>query len=311
MTNKIAWPDGKRFAFAIFDDTDWASLENLLPVYSFLIERGFRFTKSVWIVEGDRSRGKNAGATCADPDYLRWVLNLQSQGFEIAFHHGTWHGLPRAEIHAALDKFAELFGGNPISAANHTGAEDGIYWTDARLTGLRKCLYNLLTCFRNYKATRGQIEGDSHFWGDLCKERIKYYRNFTFQDINTLAACPFMPYYDPLKPYVNYWFSASDGHDCESYNRCLSEENQDRLEAAGGACIMYTHFAKDFLTDGKLNPRFQELMARLSKKNGWFVPVATLLNFLSEKNGRHVITDGERRRLEWKWFGEKVFIGRT
>ena len=60
-------------------------------------------------------------------------------------------------------------------------------------------LYNLLTRFRNRGKYRGHVEGDPYFWGDLCRQKIKYYRNFTFRDINTLKACPFMPYHDPLE----------------------------------------------------------------------------------------------------------------
>jgi hypothetical protein len=306
---KIAWPDGKRFAFSVFDDTDWATLDNVKGVYACLADCGFRTTKSVWVVDGDPSRGRCIGQTCDNPDYLRWILDLQAGGFEIGFHNCTWHGLPRSGIQAALQRFAELFGHDPLTAANHTGVTDGIYWADARLSGWRRHLYNLLTRFRNSGKYRGQIEGDEYFWGDLCRQKIKYFRNFTFPDINTLKACPFMPYYDPKRPYVNHWFASSDGHEVDTFNRCLAEANQDRLEEEGGACIMYTHFACGFQKDGRLDTRFQELMKRLGKKNGWFVPVAVLLDYLLKVQGRHQITDGERRRLERKWLWQKVFTG--
>ncbi len=98
MTAKSLWPDGKRFAFTVFDDTDSATLENVKGVYDFLADRGFRTTKSVWVAAGDPSRGKNAGQTCADPDYTRWLLDLQAKGFEIGFHNATWHGLEREAV---------------------------------------------------------------------------------------------------------------------------------------------------------------------------------------------------------------------
>ena len=85
-------------------------------------------------------------------------------------------------------------------------------------------LYHLLTRFRNIGQYRGHIEGDQYFWGDLCKAKIKYYRNFVFQDINTLKACPLMPYHDPKRPYVNYWFASSDGAHCKEFTRCLAEK---------------------------------------------------------------------------------------
>jgi hypothetical protein len=210
-----------------------------------------------------------------------------------------------------LERFAAILGHYPATAANHTGVEESIYWGDARLTGWRAGLYNLLTRFRNRGEYRGHVEGDPYFWGDLCRQKITYYRNFTFRDVDTLKACPFMPYHDPLKPYVNFWFASSDGHDVRSFNDCLGESNQDRLEAEGGACIMYTHFASGFCREGKLDARFQRLMTRLSRRNGWFVPIATLLDRLLEVGGRHEITAGERRRLECKWLREKILVGRT
>ena len=39
---------------------------------------------------------------------------------------------------------------------------------------------------------------------------IEQVRNFVFSDINTLKSCPYMPYQDPTKPYVNYWFASSE-----------------------------------------------------------------------------------------------------
>jgi hypothetical protein len=311
MVALIAWPEGKRFAFSVFDDTDWATLDNVGSVYALLAELGLRTTKSVWVRTGDPHRGSITGQTCDDPEYLKWLLDLRAKGFEIAWHNATWHGSLREETRAGLEKFAELFGHYPLTAANHTGVEESIYWADARLTGMRKWIYNALTRCKNKGKYRGHIEGDRYFWGDLCREKIKYFRNFTYRGINPLAECPFMPYHDPLKPYVNHWFASSDGHNLAAFNRCLREEEQDRLEAEGGACIMYTHFASGFCVDGKLDRRFRELMTRLAKKNGWFVPVATLLDYLMEKRGPHEITPAQRRRLEWKWLREKMLSGTT
>ena len=308
---KLLWPEGKQFAFTVFDDTDMATLDNVGPVYSFLEDCGFRTTKSVWVRDGDACRGKLAGQTCDDPKYLQWLLELQAKGFEIALHNCTWHGLPRDEIRSALNRFSELFGHDPMTAANHTGVEESIYWGDARLSGWRVHLYNLLTRFRNRRKYRGHVEGDEYFWGDYCKQRVKYFRNFVSQDIDTIRACPVMPYHDALKPYVNYWFASSDGHDVEAFNRCIGEANQDRLEAEGGACIMYAHFANGFSDSNGVNRRFRELMRRLAEKGGWFVPVNVLLDHLLATRGHKDISDAERRRLEIHWLWEKIFTGTT
>ena len=307
--SKITWPEGKQFAFTVFDDTDLATLNNVGGVYAFLSDCGFRTTKSCWPVAGDPDKGKGWGETCDDRDYLRWMLDLQAKGFEIAWHNSTWHGLHRKEILSAMERYAEIFQQYPASAANHSEGE-GIYWGDSRLTGIRARLYNLMTRNRNRDRFRGHVEGDEHFWGDLCKAHITYYRNFVFRDINTLKCCRFMPYHDPQRPYVRYWFASSDGHNLQTFNRCLSERSQDRLEREGGACIMYAHFARGFAQDqGRLEPRFKQLATRLSKKNGWFVPVKTLLDHLQKINGHHQITDAQRQYLEWKWLREKLRVG--
>lgn len=74
---------------------------------------------------------------------------------------------------------------------------------------------------------------------------------------------------------------------------------------------MYTHFAKGFYENGNgINSRFKSLMKRLSRKNGWFVPVSTLLDYLLD-DCYHNITDSERKSLERKWLLHKIKIGRT
>lgn len=45
----IACLDGKRFAFAVFDETDSATLEHVGLGYSYISGCGMRFTKSVWL----------------------------------------------------------------------------------------------------------------------------------------------------------------------------------------------------------------------------------------------------------------------
>ena len=97
----------------------------------------------------------------------------------------------------------------------------------------------------------------------------------------------------------------------QSFNNALSEKNQDRLEAEGGACIIYTHFANGFCPEGRIDKRFESLIKRLAQKNGWFVPVSTLLDYLRERNGDCVTTSSQRRALERKWLLHKIRVGTT
>src|SRR6188472_3380584 len=62
----------------------------------------------------------------------------------------------------------------------------------------------------------------------------------------------------------------------------LSDENIDRLEAKGGACIVYTHLASGFVDHrGRVDAVFSRQIERLASKGGWFVPVSTLLDRLA------------------------------
>jgi hypothetical protein len=310
MQTPITWPEGKDFAFTIFDDTDNQTLENGPAVYDFLTALGFRTTKSVWPLAGTDTP-LVGGATCADAKYLEWVQDLQQRGFEIALHNVTYHTSARVETRAGLEHFRELFGTYPRAMANHCGCREAPYWADDRVSGINRLVYNVLSRYRFRGFSQGHRENSPLFWGDLCQAKIKYMRNFVFGNIDTLKACPFMPYHDPDRPLVNYWFAASEGGYPQSFVHTLSEANQDRLEAEHGACIMYTHLGDRFYYKGKLYAPFQSVMERLSRRNGWFVPVTTLLDYLLQVKGHHDITSWERARLERKWLWHKIRVGGT
>jgi hypothetical protein len=164
---EISWPEGKSFAFTIFDDTDLATVENCGPVYDLLSDLDMRTTKSVWPLEGTGTP-RVGGMTCEDPGYLTWVKELQQRGFEIGYHLATYHTSPRETTQRALDRFNELFGHDPVSMANHTGCEEGIYWGGDRISGMKRTLYRAALKWRGHPAFRGHVEGDPLFWGDLC-----------------------------------------------------------------------------------------------------------------------------------------------
>ena len=307
---KIQWPDGKKFAFTVFDDTDNSTLENAPKVYALLRDLGFRTTKSVWPAPGLRDPSVVGGSTCEDPKYLAWVKELQAEGFEIGLHNVTYHSSTREETRRGLDKFVEMFGHEPRAMATHTSCQEGIYWGGARVSGGHRVVYELLNRGKQLGWFRGHVEGDEYFWGDMCKARVQYVRNFTLPEINTLKVCPWMPYHDPGRPYVNAWYASSEGARCKNYNETITEEAQDRLEAEGGACIMYTHFGKKFVENGVLDARFIELTKRLAKKDGWFVPTSTLLDYIAkQRGGVHTLSKRERRKLERRWLIHKVRHG--
>lgn len=307
MARRILWPEGKSFAFTVFDDPDgknWLAREH---VYPFLADLGFRTTKAVWPM-GPLREANSDGDTCSNPAYLEDAQRLQEKGFEIGYHCAAPHSCTREEVIESLELFRKYFGQYPSAMANHYNA-DAMYWGQARLTGaVRRGIYNAMTRGGNKNRFQGQHPGP-HFWGDICQQKIRYCRNLVYREINTLKACPLMPYRDPARPYVGAWYSSAEGAEAPAFLETISEANQDQLEAEGGLCIMYTHFGKKFVENGALIPRFRELMQRLSNKNGWFVPVSTILDHLAFQQGVHTITDRERSRLEWRWLLGKVFHG--
>jgi hypothetical protein len=217
----------------------------------------------------------------------------------------------RDGIRRALDEFERLIGCLPRSHANHASNRDNLYWGPARLGGRsRRWVYRLANSFRSVPS-HGHVEGSTYFWGDLCREHILYVRNFVFDEINLDRIGAAAPYHDSNKPFVNYWFSSCEGHDEATLCRLLSEQNQDQLEAEGGVCIVYTHFANGFVEHGELNSRFASLMRRLAQKNGWFVPVSTLLDYLRERSPDGAIAPSHLANLEIRWLLGKLRMGTT
>lgn len=303
----IQWPHGHAFAFTIFDDTDWTTLPDGRLIYEFLTDLGFRITKSVWPLATTAPR-TTGGDTCADPDYLEWVLSLRDQGHEIGYHNATDHPSLRNETIEGLEKFREMFGQYPRVGADHGGNSEALYWGPRRLSGWRSLAYSLIQ--RSLQPHRPRFSGDDpesrFFWGDICQQHISYWRNFTFAETNTLRACPEMPYHDPARPFVNHYFSATDAPRRESFLKRLTTDRLDQLTAEGGACIMYTHFGVDFVVDGALDPGFVNVMTALSRRNGWFAPVSDVLDFLSSQQQPSPFNASRRRRLEILWLVDRL-----
>lgn len=306
----VRWPGGKQFAFTIFDDTDDQTLANGPAVYALLTELGMRVTKSVWTSEPD-GHAPPEGASCDDPAYLEWVQSLRRAGHEIASHGVARATSVRARTLGGLDRFRELFDGDPRCHANHSQNREGIYHGDARVTGWRRAAYNVLTRGRRRGFYQGHVPGSPYFWGDACLERVTYVRNFVYADINTLEACPYLPYHDADKPYVQQWFASAEGSHAASFAATISEPNQQRLEDEQGLCIMYAHLGYGFEREGRLEPAFEMLMRRLAQREGWFAPVSEILDHIRSTQGEWELEDAERRLLERRWLLEKMRSRRT
>lgn len=281
------YPGGKKFAFSIFDDTDNATVDNTKPVYDLLFDCGMPSTKSVWVYP---PRGRFTGSSLEDRQYREFIVELKSRGFEIGLHNvGDGH-FNRAEIVKAFEIFNQLIGQYPSIHVNHVSNPDNLYWWDRRFEWPFSTIYRWYLHLRRRPLPAGGENIESpYFWGDLAKKNIRYIRNLTFNEINTLRRDPRMPYPINRKlQYSNMWFSSSDGQSVNEFTRLISPDNVDRLCDSGGTCIVYTHFASGFCQNGEVDPEFEKRLRYLSSKDqGWFAPVSEVLDHLAASNDSH------------------------
>lgn len=274
------FPEGKKFSFTVFDDTDNATVANVKPVYDLLHSCGIRTTKSVWVYP---PRGFFKGSSLQDAEYMRFIKELQDHGFEIGLHNVGDGVFTREEIRDGLEQFKEKIGHYPQIHSNHASNMDNLFWWEKRFVWPVSLIYKLLC---ECKAERGgESRVNKFFWGDFAKRHIRYIRNLTFKGINTIASDPKMPYQiNETAEFSNLWFSSSDGGTVEEFTELISPANVDCLAESGGACIVYTHFSSGFVNDdGKVNSQFEKNIRYLAQKDGWFVPVTTLLDHLANK----------------------------
>jgi hypothetical protein len=298
---------GKRFALAIIDDTDVATVQNTAPVYDLLEHVGITATKTVWPVgcpEG--SRNFSISQTLENDDYRQFVTALRRRGFEITWHGATMESSQRERTVAALDRFAEIFGDYPHIHANHAENRENLYWGAERIDDafLKRLLRRLSSQAGDYYV--GHVPGSPYWWGDLCAEHITYARNLTFNDLNLAAINPSMPYRDPARPLAPWWFSAANADDVDEFRELLASKNQQRLEDEGGFTIVATHFGKGFVRGGRLDPEVRARLEELAARPGWFPSVGELLGWLRAHRAEEKLPAGEWRRMQWRWARDLV-----
>ena len=304
-----SWPDGAPFALAIVDDTDKTTLANGPLVYNVLTRLGIWTTKTVWPV-APKGPPRTGGATCDEPDYLAWVLELQAAGHEIGYHNASDHPSTREETRDALDVFRERFGHDPRIGADHSANTEALYWGHRRLTGARATAYR--AAGRILWDHDGRSEGDDpaspHYWGDLCHERIEYWRNFTFHTSDLASLGAPVPYHDPARPLVRQWYAATHAPHLEPFLAAIAADRLDELERTGGACVLATHFGTNFEWEGRLDGRFEPALQAVVDRGAWVAPTSVVLDHLRAQQGDHDITDAERSSLERRWLWEQTGI---
>jgi hypothetical protein len=302
-TKPTRFPGGKRFAFTIIDDTDCATVANVRPFYDLLHDLGMRTTKTIWPLPGHHPDDPNDPAQpVTDPEYVEFIHCLQEWGFEIALHNVRSYSSRRQEIEEGLATFRQMVGRSPRVHANHMFNQDGLYWGDSRLDFRPLAwAYRTLRRSKRQPESKGHIEGSSYFWGDLCRENIEYVRGFTFPELNTLKMNPTMPYYDARRPYVRAWFSGTEAMNVREFKSLMTRTNRERLEAESGVCIVATHIASGYVSNGRVDPEAATALKQLARRPGWFVPVSELLDHLVDEHSVRRLPWWERHRMQIQW----------
>lgn len=301
---RFEFPGGKRFAFTVIDDTDVATVDNVRPIYELLHSLGMRTTKTVWPVPCPEGSKNFAGSqTLADDAYRAFVVDLQRRGFEITWHGATMESSDRDRTLAALERFRDTFGAYPRIHVNHSHNRENIYWGAGRLdSALLRSITGFVTK-RPADYFTGHDKASRYWWGDACARHFEYARNLTTNDINTARFNPSMPYRDPQRTLVPWWFSASDAESVDEFNELIHPAHAAQLERDGGFCIVATHFGKRFVTDGTVNAVTREHLQALAQRPGWFPTVGELLDWLRDRRGAasDAVPPAEWRRMQWRW----------
>lgn len=303
MAADLEYPGGAEFAFAIFDDTDDGTLANLRPIYALLERLGIRTTKTVWPFRYHGPSDFFACETLEDDAYRGWVLDLQTRGFEIAWHCASFESSTRERTQAGLARFREVFGTAPRLHANHAFNRENLYW------GADRFDVSLLgRLFGRAAGTppdhyQGHVEGSPWWWGDLCRQHVTYGRNLTFDTLNLALVNPSMPYHDPRRPLIPFWFSASDAETVREFNRLTAPHNVDRLARQRGFTVVATHLGKGFVRDGEVDPVTRRNLEHLAGAGGWYPTTGELLDWLRARRTRGSLPSGEwlRMQLRFSW----------
>jgi len=281
-TAEVVWaPWPHRAGFCITDDTDAADLQSVRVVYDFLRALGLRTTKTVWAFVPEEPCGIPAtppstlrGITLEDADYRAYCQGLAADGFEVCLHGASAGNNRRERTVAALDLAERLFDQSGTFVC-HSKNADNLYWEEK--TAPNAALRTLLLLYSRHRCS-GEVEGSPYFWGDICRERIRWVRLFRTRNPNTLADNPSMPYVEPGKPWVKGWFAATK----RSFHDCTTPEALDRLARHHGLTVLYQYLHR-YASAGEPDLNFRTDAERLASDDRILVaPVADVLGRLQQ-----------------------------
>ncbi len=90
-----------------------------------LYENGVLITKTVWVYPPRDE--PSSGDSLQNPEYLKFIQDIQAKGFEIGLHNVGSGDYTRDEILEGLEEYREKLGGYPDIHINHSYNKDSIY----------------------------------------------------------------------------------------------------------------------------------------------------------------------------------------
>jgi hypothetical protein len=266
---------------AITDDPDQGSFDQFKTLYDLLLRLHLPTTRAMWVYEPSEATGTPAlpikffAPVLTEKKCLDYCKMLHENGFEICLHGASSGNNTREGTKNALEYLENEIGPSSVYICHSKNAEN-LYWDEkcvnARFFSAMLRLYTKNKCF-------GEIEGSKFFWGDICKDKIRFIRLFRTRQVNTLAFNPSMPYHDANKPYVNYWFSATKGY----LARLLEPYAIDCVCRENGASILYQYLHKYVNDKGEIDPLVKTALERIAADSRiFFRPVSVILERLKQ-----------------------------
>ena len=293
----INWPDGKKAAFSIIDDTDDAVFPDIQRTYAQLVAAGLRTTKTVWIYPVRDTQYFRGHGLQEHAGYRAFIKELQGRGFEIGLHSVGSGDFTRAEIVQGLEYFRNTLAGYPRLHVNHSYNKDSIYGGDKRFSFPLNLAVRLL--HRGYQGFEGEIPSSPHYWGDLHKKHIEYSRSYEVDRFNLLELLPF-PYTDAkYSGCCNRFYPSVFCSNPDLFARAVTEANIRKLVSDGGCSIVYTHLGY-FTERGGVDPRFTAALQMLKQHAHelWFAPVGEILDHIASQLGTPEISAARKLRIE-------------
>lgn len=290
------------FKFTIVDDTDNSTLHETKIFYDYLHSIQLKTTRTTWIYP---SADNFYGDSLSNPEYVKYLLEMKNRGFEIALHNVRSGSTPRDLTLSGIDVFKSVFNEFPKLHANHAWNKENLYWGSKRFCFPLGKIFGMRRDPIEYE---GEVESSIYFWGDICKERIKYVRNHTYDQLDLRSINAHRPYHDSSKGYVNYWFSSTDCRDINRFKKIVNKDSIDKLVSNGGVSILYIHSAYGFVNQGKIHPYVKEMLEYISMHDGSFKPASTILDEVIDEYGDLQFNYLKKLSMDIKWVRDRVLV---